>query len=186
VLEPASHDITIGLASVATARMALGEHAAARGLLERMLGRCAHSTMPALCSSQALNGLGALDRTAGDLDGAWTRYDRSRTLCQEHSRVDNPDCAFALVGLGEVALARGRFEEALPLLEQAAALGTRAHTTPGEYGEIRFALARALRAAKREPERARALAEEAMAAYRKLGPLRREPAEIAAWLQRDG
>ncbi len=57
-------------------------------------------------------------------------------------------------------------------------------TTPAEYGQVRFLLARALRAAKRQPERARALAEEAAAAFRSLGPLRREPDEIAAWLQK--
>lgn len=81
-----------------------------------------------------------------------------------------------------MALADGRPADALSLLEQAVAL-SRERTTPGHYADAQFALARALQAEGREPERVRVLAEEAAEVYRRLGPLRREPAEIAAWLR---
>jgi tetratricopeptide (TPR) repeat protein len=185
-LEADSYDITVCLGFVALAHREVGDHARARQLFERVLGRCGPSAGRAPCRLNALNNLAALDLIAGDLDAAATGYERSRTLCNERTGADDPHCTFAVVGLGKVALARGRVDDALPLLELAVTLGTRDRMMPGEYGEIRFLLARALRAARREPERARALAEEAAESYRKVGPLRREPAEIAAWLARQG
>ncbi len=182
VLEPGSAEITVCLMSVARAHLDLGDHAAARPLFERVLARCGTAPIPAQCSAATLNSLATLDLIAGDLDAAWTGHDRARTICVADAGVHSPKCAFSLLGLGKVALARGRVEDALPLLEQAVTMGTRATTTPGEYGELRFMLARALRAAGREPERARALAQEAAESLIKLGPSRREPAEIAAWL----
>ncbi|MBN8227117.1 serine/threonine protein kinase [Corallococcus macrosporus] len=60
--------------------------------------------------------------------------------------------------LAELALARGEVEQALPWAEQALEAWNQTAASPLEMANIRFVLARALRRAHREPERARALA----------------------------
>jgi tetratricopeptide (TPR) repeat protein len=94
------------------------------------------------------------------------------------------DLAFPLKGLGLAHLRAGRPRDALPPLERALALNEGAPgADPQERAEIRWALARALRAAGHEPTRARALAEAAAAGYRGLGTDWKDRVrEIERWL----
>jgi tetratricopeptide (TPR) repeat protein len=93
---------------------------------------------------------------------------------------DDARLALPLKGLGLIALADGNFELAREHFEQALALvdGT---TEPQELAELRFALARALRGARVEAERATELAELARAGFDALGLADRRDT-VVAWL----
>jgi tetratricopeptide (TPR) repeat protein len=86
----------------------------------------------------------------------------------------------ALTCLGEAELALGRLEDALAHLERSVSLSRREATS--ELSLARFALARALTAAKREPVRARQLAETARQELRAAPGMEREALEVESWL----
>jgi tetratricopeptide (TPR) repeat protein len=93
-------------------------------------------------------------------------------------RLYYPD---ALACLGEAELAAGRVASAVAYLEQSVSLEQR--ESPRDLPLAKFGLARALRAAGRDPERARALAESARAT---LGPMPGQEKKLAAidsWLK---
>lgn len=85
-----------------------------------------------------------------------------------------------LTCLGEAALALGRVPEAIAYLERAATLQLREE--PITLAFSRFALARALTAAHRDPARARTLAEQARDELAKAPASERRVAEVDAWL----
>ena len=98
---------------------------------------------------------------------------------------DNVALSYPLAALGVAVLGLGRAGDALPLLERAAALRDTTATEPAHWGEVHFALARALRAVGKDLPRARALAEEAREEYTRAPPgpvVARELARIDAWL----
>ena len=81
-------------------------------------------------------------------------------------------------GTGQLELARGHVDAAVPLLERAVAMREKDGEAP-DLAESRFALARALPGG----ERARSLAVAARDAYRTLGPnFATQLAEVEAWL----
>jgi hypothetical protein len=82
---------------------------------------------------------------------------------------DHPALGHVWNGQGQLALARGRADEAIVLLERAV---TRRDADGGDapaLAESRLALARALRAAGRDPARARQLAAQARDAWAVIG-----------------
>jgi len=94
--------------------------------------------------------------------------------------------AYPMTALGKDLLAQHRAGEAVPILQRA--LATREKTEPNAelIAETRFALARALWDVGAERPRAQALAEEALAAYRKLPRHAAQVAEIDRWMASTG
>ncbi len=97
---------------------------------------------------------------------ARAELDRAQVIHEKALGKDHPDLTYALVALGDLLLAQGRPAEALPFLERAQKL-----TPEGNIrADVRFALARALWAAKRsERPRAVSLATEARDYWQRLG-----------------
>jgi tetratricopeptide (TPR) repeat protein len=157
----------------------LAAYEAAYPILRAALGE-AHTTVGLLLSNTGETLL-ALDRP----EPARARFERALAILERGLGAEHADLALPLKGLGLARLRQGRPADALAPLERALALRTRAAAAsdPQEIAELRWALARALRALGREPARARELAEAAAAGYRGLGG---ESAgrvqEIARWL----
>jgi tetratricopeptide (TPR) repeat protein len=72
--------------------------------------------------SYALRHLGFADLEAGRLDSAWDRFEESTRLRREAGFL--PGVAANLVGLAEIAVAKGEREEAARLLDEAIEVGT--------------------------------------------------------------
>ncbi len=93
---------------------------------------------------------------------------------------------YPLATLGLACIALGRFDEAVAPLERAVRIRDTQEHAPAKRGEARFALARALAGAGRDPERARALAERARDEYRAspaTPATERSLVEIDRWLE---
>lgn len=86
----------------------------------------------------------------------------------------------ALTCLGEDDLALGKIDDALPLLERSVTLTKRDFAAELPLAE--FALAKALRAAGRDPKRARALAESALAGLKEAPGAEAHSRAVEAWL----
>jgi eukaryotic-like serine/threonine-protein kinase len=150
-------------------------------ILRAALG-ASHSAVGILISN-----IGESQLALGRPDAAETDFTRALAVLQSRLGPDHADLALPLKGLGLVQLGRGRPHLALAPLERALALRTRsaAASDPQELAEIRWALARALRALGRDPARACTLAEAALAAYRSLGgEWAGRVTEISRWLAR--
>jgi eukaryotic-like serine/threonine-protein kinase len=161
----------------------LAAYEAAYPILRAALGP-AHTTVGILLSNT-----GETLLALGRAEAAQTDFAQALDILQKSLGPDHADLALPLKGLGLAQLGRGRPSDAVAPLERALALSTRSATAgdPQELAEIRWGLARALRAVGREPARARALAEAALAGYRTLGS---ESAgrveEIMRWLSAGG
>jgi serine/threonine protein kinase/tetratricopeptide (TPR) repeat protein len=118
------------------------------------------------------------------LDRAQADFAQALEILETKLGPQHADLAFPLKGLGLAQLRAGRPRDALPPLERALALNEAAPgADPQERAEIRWALARALRAVGRDPARARALADAAAAGYRGLGnDWKDRVREIERWL----
>jgi tetratricopeptide (TPR) repeat protein len=118
----------------------------------------------------------------GDLTG---KREDCRQILEEQKALGTigPDRSYhpdSLLCLGEVELASHRTAAALEYFEQSAALEDR--PVASELPTARFALARSLRLAGRDPQRARALARSAREGMIKLPGHDKEVAEIDRWL----
>jgi len=91
-----------------------------------------------------------------------------------------PEAEDALTCIGEADLGLGRAEDALAPLERSVSLTKRELAT--DLALAQFALARALTAVKRDPDRARELAETARRGLRAAPGMERRAAEVEAWL----
>ncbi len=121
----------------------------------------------------------------GRFEEACTHATRALAIFEVETESDGAATTFPLTALAVAHLELGRFQQALPMLERACAIREDKVTDSVQLGEVHFALARALRAAGREPERARALAIRARAEYAQSAPgpaVARELAKIDAWL----
>ncbi len=122
-------------------------------------------------------------------------YEAARAEYREVSRIysargeQHPLVVYPIAGLGLVALAQGRHEDARAQLEDALARRIEQGESPELLGETRFALARALRPPGQEvsaatEERARSLGAAALADFEAAGPLYSSArAEVARWLE---
>jgi tetratricopeptide (TPR) repeat protein len=124
----------------------------------------------------------------GRPEPAQSYFERALDIKRKSLGPEHADLAYPLKGLGLALLSRGQPREALAPLERALALRTQsaAANDPQEVAEIRWGLARALRALGREPARAHELAEAAATGYRGLGSESAERVrEISRWLAAD-
>ncbi|WP_437533625.1 serine/threonine-protein kinase [Sorangium sp. So ce726] len=127
---------------------------------------------------------GALLRTGKAREGL-RAFERMRTIAEKALDPDDVSAAAPLIGVGQARLALGDATGALVPLERAVALREASECDPRDLAESRFALGKALVAARREPERARRLVEAALGAYRESGPgATDEIAEIEGWMRR--
>ncbi|WP_309243010.1 serine/threonine-protein kinase [Hyalangium versicolor] len=124
-----------------------------------------------------LTGLGRALVRVGQLDEAEQHLRRGLSISEKALGPRHPQVAEALLGLGEVAVARGRPADALAPLRRALD-----EVNPPERAELQFMLARALEAAGQESDRARSLANEALAHYRAIGNKPRSE-EVSRWLE---
>ena len=107
-------------------------------------------------------------------------YRRAVALYEELVPKTDARLAHPPSRLGEALFARGKAAEAIPPLERALAIHAAAGSPPNLVAEVAYPLARALWAANRDRARARALAEQALAAL--AGDPRVD--EVATWLAR--
>jgi tetratricopeptide (TPR) repeat protein len=157
----------------------LAAYEASYPILRAALG-ADHATIGVLLSNTGETLL-ALGRT----EPARADFAQALDILQRRLGPDHADLALPLKGLGLSHLGSGRPRDAREPLERALALRTQsaAASDPQELAEIRWGLARALRALGREPARARELARAAQAGYRGLGSESTERVrEIERWL----
>ena len=132
-----------------------------------------------------LSNIGETLLALGRPEAAQLEFERALASLQKSMGPDHASLVFPLTGLGLAHLRRGRPDAAVAPLERALALRTQsaAASDPQELAEIRWGLARALRALGREPARARGLAEAAADGYRGLGSESADRVrEISRWL----
>lgn len=122
------------------------------------------------------------------LDG---RYEEALVIYQETLEVREASLdaghhfiAENRVDIAEVLIDLGRANEAISMVEKALAAVEGSTVAPLVIARARFTLARALGNAKRDHDRAEALAEQALQAYKDAGPAQTEEVErIEAWLR---
>jgi tetratricopeptide (TPR) repeat protein/predicted Ser/Thr protein kinase len=135
--------------------------------------------LPALLVQQG----GAL-LAKGDAAGAQRACARALRLQDEQEIFGPdrivPDANDSLTCVGEAETALGRLSDALEHLERSVSLTKR--QTPTDLSLARFALARALTAAKRDPRRARDLADTARRELRAAPGMDRQAGEVEAWI----
>ncbi len=108
-------------------------------------------------------------------------------LEQERVKAIDPDKVYGWDALrceGEAFIALGRSSEALAPLERS--LGVKRRMFRGDYARTQFALARALGETRRDPARARALAQAAREELARSPPLSFELREVDAWIAKSG
>ena len=188
-LGPNSPHNVLPLVSLAQLENLVGEHDAALGEAARGLaiveasGDSEVRYLPALLVQQ-----GAALLARGDAAAA--RASCARALAVEDKQEVlgpdkiQPEAEDALTCLGEAEIALGRLDDAIPHLERSVSLTKRELAT--ELPIARFALARALTAAKRDPGQALQLAESARRDLRATRGMEREAAEVEAWLAANG
>ncbi|WP_152629747.1 serine/threonine-protein kinase [Haliangium ochraceum] len=104
---------------------------------------------------------------SGDPEAARVAFERALEIYEATQGQQHRDVAEPLIGLAQVALIEERAEDALLLLERALTLS---EGTDGDVlARVRFALARALRAAGRESARVDALATRASSYFGAIG-----------------
>jgi tetratricopeptide (TPR) repeat protein len=121
----------------------------------------------------------------GNAAGARDACTQSLKLEEERDLID-PDKMYyddALTCVGQADLALGKIDEALDRLERSVTLKKRDFASELPLAE--FALARALRAAGRDPGRARSLAESALAGLRQAPGSEAKSQAVEAWLATD-
>ena len=125
--------------------------------------------------------VGDLALAQGQVANALAAYQRALENAARNNLLKHPGARVALLGLGRAQLLSGSPVDAIATLEQALP----PEGTPIDavvLANIRFGLARALRAAKRDPERASQLVRQARAAFVANGARSsRSLAELDAW-----
>ena len=124
----------------------------------------------------------------GRADAAQADFVRARAIFETQLGPDHPYLALPLKGIGLAHLHQRQPSAALAPLERALVLTTASSANdPQELAEIRWALARALRAVGSSPTRAYELARAALVVYRGLGSESAARArEIEGWLADTG
>ncbi len=121
--------------------------------------------------------------SAVDLDRSLATLRRAETILDG---LHDPRAEIARGALALILTNAARYREALPLLERALAATDRKNTEPMNLAMMRFNLATALVETRGDRERARALATQALATYRTLGPgVAGNVTRIERWLARN-
>ncbi|MBV1858238.1 MAG: tetratricopeptide repeat protein [Nannocystaceae bacterium] len=117
-----------------------------------------------------LNNLGVIALELGDLDAAVQRYQTAIDVYTVVLGRTHPHVGIALFGLGYAHLQREEPDAAIAALEEALAISIRDDPTQGRRpSETRLWLAQALLAAGRDPQRTRAMLENAAKGFEALG-----------------
>ena len=185
VLEPGHPDVGISVGNIAVYLDDLGEGAEAVGYARRAveLAEAGFGPEHPRTAMMLTNYSEYLAR-----GGSWRQaVDAAARAVAIFERETDPNGVYVFVSLavlGAAHLGAGDVGRALPLLERANAIDAPGALGP-QRGQVRFALARALADAGREPARASTLAAAARDDYRSAPPtpaIERELATIAAWL----
>jgi tetratricopeptide (TPR) repeat protein len=125
--------------------------------------------------------LATIHRLRGEFNEADSMYQRSVSTWEKVLGPDSPELAWPTIGQGQLALARNKPADAVPLLERALRLRGDDPSKPDRLAEARFTLAQALAVDKHhDRSRVQALAQEAADAYRKLGDTK-ALADVETW-----
>jgi len=125
---------------------------------------------------------GEILRALGRRPEARASYAAARTIWERELGLEHTLLAYVLTGIGQTYLEEGDFNGALIPLERAYRIGQSEHADSLRRAETNFALARALWGARRDHARARALGDEAQAAYAK-ARTKDKLAEVETWLR---
>jgi len=177
-----NQDVGRSLNNVAAALNDLGRHEEARLAQEQALATFQRTLGPAHpLVALALGNLGEMLDALGRHAEALAAFAHALEIW---ARVGAGDFyrAFAVMGLGQSFLAEGRPAEARPHLERAVRMREAADSDPGRRAEAHFALARALAPDPAARRRARRLAEQARAEYRRREGSDAKEREVARWL----
>ncbi len=142
---------------------ALGDYEHARRVFERRFDP-GHETLVLVWAN-----LGDTLLALGHRQEAQRAFEESLAHLDLELGRTHPLTAVSLAGLGEIALAEGRPDAAIPNLEAALALLDGHDGDAAERAATQLSLSRALIAADRDPERARTLADQARSTLSALG-----------------
>ena len=121
--------------------------------------------------------LGNVHRDLGASKAALANYEGALAIFEKTFGADHLNVAYALTGIGQAHVALERPELALPVLERAREIRERESGDPGDLATTRFALARALHALDRDPERVQQLVDAARPVLAEGGPNRKRELE---------
>jgi len=186
VLEPGHPDIGISVGNIAVYLDDSGEGAEAVGYARRALeiaeaGFGPEHPRTAVMLTNYSEYLGR----AGSWREAVATAARAVAIFEREADPNGVYLFVSLAVLGAAHLGAGDVARALPVLERANAIGTPAGALGPQRAHARFALARALAQAGREPARAATLAATARDDYRSAPPtpaIERELTAIGTWL----
>jgi tetratricopeptide (TPR) repeat protein len=125
--------------------------------------------------------LGEAYRAAGRAADAIAAFTRAQDVMAKVAGAEHPVIADPLTGHGLVLIETGRAAQAVPLLERAVTLRGAPDVDAGDLADSQFALAKALRATRRDAARATQLATAARAVWQDRG-LAERAAEAARFL----
>jgi tetratricopeptide (TPR) repeat protein len=181
---PEHPEVAAVLVNLAHLQHALGEENASLASYQRalvILEKALGAEHPHL--GEPLVGLSEVLAARRETGGAIQALQRAAAIAEKAHGPTHPDVAAALSALGALRAAAAP-AEAIPLLDRALAIREAGEVPPEALAETRFALARALRQARRDRERAGRLAEQARDAYAALGPRgAADGRRVEAWLQ---
>jgi tetratricopeptide (TPR) repeat protein len=130
----------------------------------------------------AVEHVGAAKLAQGDLDGALQPFSRALAI---RERQDPKSVATSAGGLGRVYLAKGRTDQALPLLERSVALGGGDRDDLLGVAKNYYFLAQAVLLKRKDQARARALSRQALESLESYpGAAAKLREEIRAWRSR--
>lgn len=131
-----------------------------------------------------LDTIGVHLRKMGRLDDALARHERAIEIYERRmgEGPEPPELAHLLASLGETLLLGQRPQDALTVLERALAMLEMRGAEDSELAPVRFAIAKTLSAARREPLRARTLAQLARDGFASTTGGRSKTAEVEVWL----
>jgi tetratricopeptide (TPR) repeat protein len=182
-IEP--YDVALSVGNVGLALESLGRHEEALAATDRALAllRGAIGARHPEVAIQ-LNNRGEILNVMGRHAEARRAFEEALDIWRTSFGADSYWTAYALTGMGLAHLGQHQPDDAVPLLERALAIRERTESDASLLGDTRFALARALAEAGREPERARRLARAARDDYARAASLPQKVAEIDGWLAR--
>jgi len=183
-LGPAHPDLGSTLINIGVVMRADGKYDQAISYFQKSLEireRALGPTHPQLSSN--LHNIADVLRLQSKYEASISVFERTVRISEKANGPDHPEVAYALTGLGQSYLGAGKVERAIETLERAVVIQEARKGEPSFLGEARFGLARALTTAKREPRRARVLAEKAKEAFIAAGDAyKKEASEVEQWL----
>jgi tetratricopeptide (TPR) repeat protein/predicted Ser/Thr protein kinase len=133
------------------------------------------------------NNFGDSLRKSGRIEESVDYFRRARDIMSAKLGPEHVSVAFPLSNLGRAYWQLGRPQEALVELERALEIRTKGETHPDATATTQFDIARALTAAKRDPQRARQLAKAAYDHFSTRGEVHEEIlGKIEKWFAQNG